>query len=198
MQKSGFTLIELLIVVAIIGILAAIAVPNFLNAQMRAQLAQVQSNNKALGTAFELYRVDHSVYALHDPAHNYNVWHNGLTTPTAYIARIPIDIFQSGKLAATKNMTVYGTMELHPEPLYTCSAGAYGAPGLDDIPQRGSGNDLTLRFIQDTEQYQKAQGMWPNGRYVVSVGPDAVHNYPGVFNVTNGLRSSGDIVKVLP
>ncbi len=198
MGKTGFTLIELLIVVAIIGILAAIAVPNFLNAQTRAQLAQVQSNFKALAVAFESYHVDYGCYALHDPPHMYNVYKNALTTPVAYIARIPVDIFQTAKLAQTTNLSTYGKFELHPEPFYTNSAGAYGAAGLDQIPARGSGNDLSLRFIQDTEQYQKAQSMWPEGRYVVSVGPDGLHTYPGVYNLTNGLRSYGDMIKVLP
>ncbi len=193
-MKKGFTLIELLIVVAIIGILAAIAVPNFLNAQMRAKLAQVESNFKALGTAFELYRVDHGMYALHDPQHQQNVLGNGLTTPVAYIARIPVDIFQTGKSAQTTSMAAQAKQELHPEPFYHP---AFGAPELDDIPPRGT-RDLTLRFIQDKQQYEKAQAMWPWGRYVVSIGPDEVHNYPGVYRVTNGLNSSGDIIRVLP
>ncbi len=193
--QKAFTLIELLIVVAIIGILAAIAVPNFLNAQTRAQLAQVESNFKALSTAFEMYRVDFGVYALHDPAHQQNVLNNGLTTPVPYIAKIPTDIFQTAALAKTTSLAQNAMMELHPEPFY---APAYGAPNMDNIPQKGSGGDLTLRFQDDPEQYQKAQGMWPNGRYVVSVGPDNEHTYPGVFNITNGLRSKGDIIRVIP
>jgi type II secretion system protein G len=68
MQKSkGFTLIELLIVVAIIAILAAIAVPNFLEAQVRAKVARVKSDQRTLATAIESYFVDHGSYP---PNHN--------------------------------------------------------------------------------------------------------------------------------
>ena len=56
---SGFTLIELLIVVAIIAILAAIAVPNFLEAQTRAKVSRVKSDLRSMGTAIESYRIDH-------------------------------------------------------------------------------------------------------------------------------------------
>lgn len=60
--QNGFTLIELLIVVAIIGILAAIAVPNFLNAMVRAKVAQVQGDFHAFKTALELYYQDNNEY----------------------------------------------------------------------------------------------------------------------------------------
>jgi len=61
MCKSAFTLIELLIVIAIIAILALIAIPNFLDAQVRARVARVYSDMRALGTAVEAYAVDYNM-----------------------------------------------------------------------------------------------------------------------------------------
>jgi prepilin-type N-terminal cleavage/methylation domain-containing protein len=60
-KQLGFTLIELLIVVAIIGILAAIAVPNFLNAQIRAKISRSYSDMKSTMTAIEQLRLDKGV-----------------------------------------------------------------------------------------------------------------------------------------
>ncbi len=86
MQKRAFTLIELLIVVAIIGILAAIAVPNFLNAQLRANTARCLSDLRSISIAAEQYQLDQNTYP---PSHR--IWF--LTTPMAYLAAIPADVF---------------------------------------------------------------------------------------------------------
>ena len=61
-DSKGFTLIELLIVVAIIGIIAAIAIPNLLNAIDRGKQKRTMADMRSVGTAVESYAVDNNVY----------------------------------------------------------------------------------------------------------------------------------------
>ncbi len=91
-RTTAFTLIELLIVVAIIGILAAIAVPNFLNAQMRAKVSKATADLRSIRTALEMYTTDHG-RAILDPVElkglggklgTLDVWLQ-LTTPIGYM-----------------------------------------------------------------------------------------------------------------
>jgi len=122
-MRKGFTLIELLIVVAIIAILAAIAVPNFLEAQTRAKVARVHADLRTIATALESFFTDrncyppcgfwqHPVYGgpgampwvdgkfepWIDPA-DANFWLINdvfyLTTPIAYLTKIPVDTFSA-------------------------------------------------------------------------------------------------------
>ncbi|HPR65152.1 MAG TPA: prepilin-type N-terminal cleavage/methylation domain-containing protein [Thermoanaerobaculia bacterium] len=63
MKKQGFTLIELLIVVAIIGIIAAIAIPNLLNAVQRAKQKRTMADIRSAATAWEARAVDANCYS---------------------------------------------------------------------------------------------------------------------------------------
>lgn len=114
-RTAGFTLIELLIVVAIIAILAAIAVPNFLEAQTRAKVARVRADLRTLHTGIETYKIDNNKYPLHmlvsqttnqeyaDPwplaggGFAFNEFHFSrivsVTTPVSYITSQPFDPF---------------------------------------------------------------------------------------------------------
>lgn len=119
-SHPAFTLVELLIVVAILAILAAIAVPNLLDAQTRSKVSRVKSDLRTLAVAIETYTADHN-----DPPLDWSVsrgepqydgmlpntsgvlfpgyvdpggrLHPGLTTPVAYVSNCWItDPFASG------------------------------------------------------------------------------------------------------
>jgi prepilin-type N-terminal cleavage/methylation domain-containing protein len=106
MRTKAFTLIELLIVVAIIAILAAIAVPNFLEAQTRSKVSRAHTDMRSITTALEAYATDYNHYP--PSATNFpwpkprdgNGWIiswrdrlNPITTPVAYMTSVPNDAF---------------------------------------------------------------------------------------------------------
>jgi len=94
--RRAFTLIELLIVVAIIAILAALAVPNFLEAQIRSKVARAKSDLRSLATALEAYRVEWNAY----PPAMANAMYfklKTLSSPVAYVANAYVaDPFPAG------------------------------------------------------------------------------------------------------
>jgi len=179
-RYEGFTLIELLIVVAIIGILAAIAVPNFLNAQLRAKIARTESDMRSISVALESYRLDNNLYPqwAEPSGTNKNPVNRrllGLTTPVAYMSSIPLDHFLYG----AANQRVNDTQDA-----------AY----------------VTYDYVDawSTIKYQKATGLGNSFRCsewrLASSGPDGLMTYGSVpsFDASNGLRSNGDIVRIGP
>jgi type II secretion system protein G len=180
MQGKGFTLIELLIVVAIIGILAAIAVPNFLNAQVRAKCSRAISDMKTIETAMEMYRLDCNAYppcsmarvtGSGDSYHPNEIRFYRMTTPVAYISSVPHDPFATS--------------------------------GKADFSQWGWAYDYVNNFGGSHN------GGWGHAWRVSSWGPDGVNGWGGertgkcvngkpdfVYQTSNGLNSVGDIVWV--
>ena len=104
-NSKGFTLIELLIVVAIIGIIAAIAIPNLLNAIDRGKQKRTMADIRSIGTAVEAYAVDTNKYPVATTAATLQS-----TVEPIYIKSMPLadgwaNTFQVN--ASTTEYTVY-------------------------------------------------------------------------------------------
>jgi len=167
---SGFTLIELLIVVAIIAILAAIAVPNFLEAQMRAKVVSVKADMKNIITAQELYRADNGDY-VPDTGGNWDTDYNSLfalSTPVAYIVQVPLNPFFDKYNAGTLAKGNFSYWRNWPEKEKTYSM-FYGITSV--------GPNGTMDMTPDPEAISKQTTGWVNT----------------VYNPTNGTKSFGDL-----
>lgn len=175
-SQRAFTLIELLIVVAIIGILAAIAVPNFLNARLRATISRVESELKSVNDAYLMYYMDNSQWPPHidgdDAQHRY------VTTPIAYLSTSLVDPFQKEGITDSATLGWYRG-QYHEEP------------GRQMIGEYYSTNDpASIRFAN----------LHHDAAYFCrSVGPDmdAVYEITIPYDATNGLTSHGALARPL-
>ncbi len=212
-RRRGFTLIELLIVVAIIAILAAIAVPNFLEAQTRSKISRVKSDLRTVATALESYRIDWTQYPPTPfcgggDAGVLRVLPNNISSPVAYISSSNLqDIFTAKTLGDFQCFTRTGN-------IVSYSDDPTGAPfDPDGDPNAGrryyyqnNYDGRRVSFAPTTASAiaaREVQGMW----ILSSLGPDerrnlidhpirgATHSVNMPYDATNGTISDGDIVR---
>ncbi len=206
-RLQAFTLIELLIVVAIIGILAAIAVPNFLNAQVRAKVAKAESEMQSIQTGLEMFFIDNNSYPPMDndrirmrrqykglddsPCGNViNIAHimvdvRGdrriyLTTPVAYMTSIPFDPFRGGGKDCGYG---YGS---NGQSYYILSS--YGPDAADGLSGVSDGElderDYTGAVFSDTRNHALRDTNFLMNELV--------------YDPSNGISSDGDIITIGP
>jgi len=211
-KQQGFTLIELLIVVAIIAILAAIAVPNFLEAQVRAKVSRARSDMRAIAVAQEAYMTDWNTYTFRDwsstTTANWIGYQQGLrflTSPVAYIASVPYDAWgqywdtPSGYPAPGGYSWCPPKFEFHSGSAATQqNSGAWNAPNQAGLPA----DTFMIRSVGPDKYDDTWQYPWSNntinwrlrnatGQQNGSV--DEVIKL--IYDPSNGTVSFGDIIR---
>lgn len=187
-KTQGFTLIELLIVIAIILILIAIALPNFLEAQVRARVARVKADLRSLSIAMESYFIQYAMYPPdNDPSENTlgSIGLRYLTTPIQFIASVPSDVFnQQNSGVATE------------EPGFEMASTGQ-AMALVFIRGKPKVNAYVIHSHGPARQDRFGGGNddWPCG------GPPPINPCAGGlgwwdYSPTNGTNSSGEITQL--
>lgn len=154
--EKGFTLIELLIVVAIISILASIALPNFLNAQVRAKVSRAKSDMRTLSMGLNMYLVDHNMYP---EGRSFGLYK--LTDPIAYLSDIPTDIFTESSF-----YQYGGAPPVNPSRFLLASSGPDGDRDTTDLNLYPG---IHSPYINDTEgtfdliKYDPTNGITSSG-----------------------------------
>ena len=189
--RHAFTLIELLIVVAIISILAAIAVPNFLEAQTRARASRAHSDLRAVATALETYRIDNNLY------------------PTMEDASFGGGI---GPLAGSRLKWWYVPASLS-TPIAYLTAAAIHCPFGGDFTREGDfPGEIWRRFsYENIAELEIKSRTFPilSGKYgptqnalgrighwrILCIGPDRVWNPMVAYDPTNGTISEGNLMR---
>lgn len=176
--SKAFTLIELLIVVAIIAILAAIAVPNFLEAQVRAKVSTVYSDFRTLRTGLEAYAVDRNRYPDDDGDRDFGVW-SQLTTPVAYITGVfyaPWRMVNAPHNENNQYLEVYD----------------YGGPNYTFIGKEAG----ILYFIvcAGPDRDRDFGWGWGGATSTIDVDTSTADGVDVTYNSTNGTTSDGDIM----
>ncbi len=198
MRRAGFTLIELLIVVAIIGVLAAIAVPNFMNAQARAKIARAKGDMRSLGTAIESYRIDFNRYP--EPVRP-SRWdtsdHTGtlteLTTPISYIGNVDME----DPFVIKRFWTSYSQDKVHPTYVYVYYRGFWGKSSSGGAPARygttinGMPDGVTM-YSRGPDGLTGGAVFWPLEKMFNNVRIDYV-----IYASSNGLMSGGCVARFL-
>jgi type II secretory pathway pseudopilin PulG len=206
----------LLIVVAIIAILAAIAIPNLLEAQMRAKVSAAKTNMRTIAGALEAFRIDRNLYPpnvarstgdyvhyianIEDPLWSLGDIPEGfppatLTTPIAYITTPPEDPFLGGRLDRYACAWQYGTDSSSRNAWALESVGpnlggkwASSNRGRDlDKPYAGSNQLESFRTLYDAYGLQTTRLL-----FLVGTGTEGD---PGSYDPSNGTVSAGDVVR---
>ncbi len=170
--RRGFTLIELLIVIAIILILISIALPNFLEAQMRARVVKVKAEIRSIALAMEQYYLDFKLYPAEseDYAGKAGRLHSGLfwlTSPIKYLSKVPEDPFINH--------------------LETTDANYYETGGVRNA--RPPCTDCLVTWVIFTRGPDLQENQIPSAAPHCSMYDDNIDSY----SPTNGSKSIGDI-----